>query len=102
MINKVHLTVPKGFRPSVVSKTLVLHHEDRDTSEITGLDGLRVVRPFRAVLDLLREGRVSVEHIERGFKDGVRKGVITIPEVKKAKISPEERRLVSAWIKEAA
>ena len=30
------------------------------------------------MLDLLREGRVSVEHIERGFKDGIIKGVITV------------------------
>jgi predicted transcriptional regulator of viral defense system len=102
IINKIHLSVPKDFRPAIVPKAVVLHREDRDASEITGLDGLRVVRPFRAVIDLLREGRVSVEHIERGFKDGIRKGVITIPEVKKAKLSPDERRLVSAWMKEAA
>lgn len=102
MINKIHLSVPKDFRPSVVPKEIVLHREDRDESEITGLDGLRVVRPFHAVMDLLREGRVSVEHIERGFKDGIRRGVITIPEVKKAKLSPDERRLVGAWMKESA
>jgi len=102
MINKIHMAVPKDFRPSIVPKAIVLHHEDRNESDIVELNGLRVVRPFCAVLDLLREDRVSTEHIERGFKDGIRNGTITIPEVKKAKISPEERRLVDTWMKESA
>jgi hypothetical protein len=63
-------------------------------------DGLRVVRPFAAVLDLIREGRVSVEHIERGFKDGIAKGVITIAEAKQANMSPSEREIIDEWLKE--
>jgi len=102
MLNKVHLTVPKDFRPSVVPKAVVLHHENRDETEITEREGLRVVRPFLAVLDLIREGRVSSEHIERGFKDGISKGIITITEVKKSKLPPNERKLINAWLKEAA
>ena len=101
-LNKVHVTVPKDFRPSVIPDTVVLHRENRDGSEITERDGLRVVRPFLAVLDLLREGRVSIEHIERGFKDGIIKGVITASEVKKAKLPAHEQHLINAWLKETA
>jgi len=102
MLNKVHLSVPKDFRPSIIPTAVVLHHEGRDESEIIEWEGLRVVRPFRAVLDLIREGRISIEHIERGFKDGVSRGVITIVEVKKTKLPPSERSLIDAWLKEAA
>jgi predicted transcriptional regulator of viral defense system len=102
MLNKVHLTVPKDFRPSVIPKSVVLHHENREDTEISEREGLRVVRPFLAVLDLIREGRVSVEHIERGFKDGISKGIITISEVKTAKLPPNERQLIDVWLKEAA
>jgi hypothetical protein len=69
-LNKVHVTAPKDFRPSVIPDTVVLHRENRDGSEITERDGLRVIRPFLAVLDLLREGRVSIKHIERGLITG--------------------------------
>lgn len=102
MLNKVHLTVPKDFRPSVIPTAVVLHHENRAETEISEREGLRVVCPFLAVIDLIREGRVSVEHIERGFKDGVSKGIITLSEVKKMKLPPDERRLINAWLKETA
>jgi predicted transcriptional regulator of viral defense system len=100
-LNKVHLTVPKDFRPSVIPEMVVLHRESRDGGEITERDGLRVVRPFLVVLDLLREGRISIEHIERGFKDGIIKGVITTSEVKKAILLPNEQHLINEWLKEA-
>jgi hypothetical protein len=80
---------------------VVLHRENRDGGEITERDGLRVVRPYLVVLDLLREGRISTEHIERGFKDGIIKGVITTSEVKKARLLPNEQHLINAWLKEA-
>jgi hypothetical protein len=101
MLNKVHLTVPENFRPSVIPKSVVLHRENRNEGDLGERDGLRVVRPFLAVLDLLREGRVSVEHIERGFKDGIRTGAITITEVKKTKLPLDERQFINAWLKAA-
>lgn len=101
-LNKVHLTVTKEFRPSVIPKTVILHREERGENDITERDGLRVTRPFVAVLDLLREGRVSIEHIERGFKDGISKGVITGSEVKNAKLQSHEQHLLNAWLREAA
>ena len=102
MLNKVHLTVPKDFRPSVIPEGVVLHRENRDITEMTEREGLRIVRPFIAVLDLIREGRISVEHIERGFKDAIRKGVITSSEVKKAALLSNEQLLIDAWLREAA
>lgn len=101
MLNKVHLSVPKNFRPSVIPTSVVLHHKNRNDLEIIERDGLRVVRPFVAVLDLIREGRVSSEHIERGFKDGIAKGIITIAEAKKANLSHSEREIIDEWLKEA-
>jgi len=62
--------------------------------------GLRVVRPLITILDLMREGRASPEHIERGFKDGIRKGIITVAEIKKMKLPPDEQRQINFWLKE--
>lgn len=101
LINKVHLTVPKIFRPSVISKSVVVHHENRDESEISEREGLRIVKPLPTVIDLLRERRVSMEHIEQGFKDGIKNGIITLQEMKKIKLSSTERQLINAWVKEA-
>ena len=101
MLNKVHLAVPKDFRPSDIPKMVVIHHENRDQAEITEWEGIQVVRPFQSVLDLMREGRISAEHIERGFKDGIKKGIITITEVEETKLPPRERKVINLWLKEA-
>ncbi|MCX6130410.1 MAG: type IV toxin-antitoxin system AbiEi family antitoxin domain-containing protein, partial [Proteobacteria bacterium] len=74
---KIHISVPKKFRRALVPKILNIHYEDRDESDIIEHDGLRVIRPLKAMVDMIREERVSAEHIEKGFKDGFRKGIIT-------------------------
>ena len=101
-LNKVHLAVPKNFRPSIIPSTVVLHRENRNESEIIERDGIRVLRPFLAVTDLIREGRVSLEHIERGFKDGIVKGAITVSEAREAKLPAREQDLINCWLKEVA
>ncbi len=95
---KIHLSVPKKFRRSVLPKVLKFHHEDRDADDIINYEGLRVVKPLKAIIDMIREERVSPEHIEKGFKDAIRKGIITELAIESANISPRERRLFLSWI----
>jgi hypothetical protein len=101
-LNRVHLTVPKEFRPSVIPDEVVLHRETRAETDFTERDGLRIVRPFIVILDLLREGRISIEHIERGFKDGIAKGVISSSEVMKITMPVQTQHLIQSWLKETA
>jgi predicted transcriptional regulator of viral defense system len=97
---KIHLSVPKNFRRSIVPNVLRLHHEDREIRDIIDHEGLRVVRPFIAIVEMIREERVSVEHIEKGFKDAFRKGLIREIDLADAIISPRERRLFLTWSNE--
>jgi len=97
---KIHISVPKKFRRSVVPKILTLHHEDREQSDIISHEGLRVIRPLKAFVDMIKEERVSAEHIEKGFKDALRKGIISEISIERENLSPRERRLLQAWTKE--
>jgi hypothetical protein len=101
MIHRVHLWVPPDFRASVVPKGVVLHRHARVASDITGRDGLRVVRPMPTLLDLLREGRVSREHIERGLRDGLRSGEITRVELQQLPHLLPEAQLLRRWALES-
>lgn len=97
---KIHISVPKKFRRALVPKILNIHYEDRDESDIIEHDGLRVIRPLKAMVDMIREERVSAEHIEKGFKDGFRKGIITSISIEEEGLSARERRLILTWIKD--
>lgn len=100
MIHRVHLSVPPSFRVSVLPRGVVLHKELRDATDITRRDGLLVVRPLPTLVDLLREGRVSREHIRQGLFDGLRKGVVTRDAVVQAAQLAPEARLLNTWILE--
>ena len=96
--SKIHLSVPRGFRRGVVPRVLVLHKEDRNVNEeVWDWEGLRVVRPFQTIVDIVREERVSSEHAERGFVDGLRKGLITREDTVSPRLTSRERRLFAAW-----
>lgn len=100
MITKKHISVPPSFRVSKTPSGVVLHREKREASDIIEWNGLRVVRALRTIVDLLHEGRVSREHIERGFKDAATRGLITHAEFKAAQVSAPERATLKSWWKE--
>ena len=96
--SKIHLTVPTNFKRSVLPKVLTLHKEDRDRErDVWEWSGLRIVRPLYVILDLIREERISTEHIERAFVDGRRKGLIAELDMEAAPMSPREKRLLKTW-----
>lgn len=98
--SKVHISVPRSFKVSKLPKVVSLHHEDRHPNDTIEHDGLRVVRPLVTIIDIMREGRISPEHIERAFKDGIRQGIITLKEIDKADFKPKERDAIKSWLKE--
>lgn len=98
--SKVHLTVPRAFKISKIPVGVSLHFEDRSDVDFIDYEGLKVVRPLITILDLIREERVSMEHIERAFRDGVRKGIITYTEIKNAEFKPIEQRKINEWLRE--
>jgi S-adenosylmethionine synthetase len=57
------------------------------------------VKPVSTLVDLLREGRLSKEHIEKGLFDGLRTGAITRAELAAVVPGPERQQL-RKWLKE--
>ncbi len=71
---RVHLTVPVGFRKSLV-RAVVLHKAKLDPSEIHQRDGFPITAPLRTIMDLAK-ARLDPERLSAVVKDAVRKGLI--------------------------
>ena len=100
---RMHLTVPAAFRRrSDAPEGVVLHRApDMLDLDVWDWEGLRVTRPYQTLRDLIKEGRVSLEHVERGYKEGRAKGLITEREAEALSgLSESEKDMVLKWEKE--
>src|SRR6202041_3712492 len=78
MPSKLHMTVPKHFRRnSRIPEVLVLHRADLSESDIEQMQGGRVTRPLRTVLDLLQTGHVDRNLFRHAIDEEMRRGLIT-------------------------
>ena len=78
MPSKLHMTVPKHFRRnSRIPEVLILHRADLNESDIEQMQGVRVTRPLRTVLDLLQTGHVDRNLIQQAIDEAMRRGLIT-------------------------
>ena len=78
MPSKLHMTVPKHFRRnSLIPEVLILHRADLNESDIEQMQGVRVTRPLRTVLDLLQTGHVDRNLIRQAIDEAMRRGLIT-------------------------
>jgi hypothetical protein len=80
---KLHLTVPPGFRRnSEIPNILQLHRAALSDQEIEQRHGFRVVRPLRAINDLIKEGALSRDHLRQALQQASSRGLITRLEIK--------------------
>ena len=80
---KLHMTVPPGFRRnSEQPKVLVLHHSVLPESDIEPRQGYRVVRPLRAIIELLGDETESRDHLRQALQQGLSRGLITRNELR--------------------
>src|SRR6266851_5446888 len=78
MPSKLHMTVPKYFRRnSRIPEVLILHRADLSESDIEQMQGVRVTRPLRTVLDLIQTGHVDRNLIRQAIDEAMRRGLIT-------------------------
>ena len=98
MLNDIHVWVPLTFRASVIPRGLVLHRRARPAHEHTVYEGLQVVRPLPTLIELLDEGKISHEHIERGLFDGIQRGSITRAELAQAAVEHASARRLQDWL----
>ncbi len=75
MPDKVHLSVPKGFRKQS-PKGIVLHKTNLSEADAEDQDGFRVTTPLRTILDVARSREVSPEHLESAVQEAVARGLV--------------------------
>jgi predicted transcriptional regulator of viral defense system len=83
---KLHITVPMNFRRnSEIPRVLVLHYADLPDGDIEVVQGVRVTKPMRTILDLLSDGEVPLGTLRQAVHEGLRRGVIRRSETAEAK-----------------
>jgi predicted transcriptional regulator of viral defense system len=82
MPSKLHMTVPIEFRRnSKIPEILVLHHAQLDTGDVQEIHGVRVTRPLRTIVDLLRSGHVDRSQLKQAVNEALRRGLIGRKEI---------------------
>ena len=82
MPSKLHMTVPRPFRRnSKIPEILVLHHAQLDTGNVQEIHGVRVTRPLRTIVDLLRSGHVDRSQLKQAVNEALRRGLIGRKEI---------------------
>ncbi len=75
---KLHMTVPPAFRRNAdVPKILVLHKAGLESADIEEREGYRVVKPLRAIIDLLGEGTEDRSRLRSALRQALDSGLIT-------------------------
>lgn len=83
---KLHMTVPPGFRRnSGTPAVLVLHKGMLSPADVIRERGYALTRPMRAILDCATEGDADRYLLRQALEQGLRRGLITRPELKRAK-----------------
>jgi predicted transcriptional regulator of viral defense system len=77
MPSKLHMTVPKEFRrSSETPEILVLHRARLDMNDVQEIHAVRVTRPLRTIVDLLRSGHVDRSQLKQAVDEAIRRGLI--------------------------
>jgi predicted transcriptional regulator of viral defense system len=91
---KLHMTVPKTFRRnSAIPEILVLHYANLDKSDVQEMHGVRVTRPLRTVVDLVRSGNVDRSQLKLAVDEAMRRGLISRTDVARLPHEKEQRSL---------
>jgi len=78
MPSKLHMTVPKHFRRnSRIPGILILHRADLAEGDLQEMQGVRVTRPLRTILDLLHAGQVDPSLIRQAIDEAMRRGLVS-------------------------
>jgi hypothetical protein len=90
MPDRVHLTVPTGFRKKVLPGC-VLHKADLVSGDVESRTGYQVTTPLRTLLDVV-DGPLSQEHLDKAVRDALERGLVRRQPLETATCSPAARR----------
>ena len=76
------MTVPREFRRnSRIPEILILHPAHLDAGDVQEIHGVRVTRPLRTIVDLLRSCNVDRSQVKQAVDEAVRRGLIGRKEI---------------------
>jgi predicted transcriptional regulator of viral defense system len=92
---RLHLTVPHGFdRSAEIPPVLVLHRGALSDEEVGTMEGIRLTRPVRTIIDVISEGTLSPNLIEQAIGQAMERGLFTRDQLHSATMSRRISRLV--------
>jgi predicted transcriptional regulator of viral defense system len=88
--SKLDMIVPKRFRRGVpLPSVLRLHRDEVSEDEVTTVHDVPVTRPLRSLLDVVGTGDVPIAVLQQGYREAMRRGMITPSELDRACRQPE-------------
>jgi predicted transcriptional regulator of viral defense system len=88
--SKLEMIVPKGFRRGVpLPSILRLHRNDVSEDDVTTVHDVPATRPLRSLLDVVRTGDVPLAVLQEGYREAMRRGMVTPSELDRARQHPE-------------
>lgn len=96
MPEKVHLTVPKGFRKRP-PRGVVLHKANLADGDVEAWDGFAVTTSLRTILDIARSREMSPEHLESAVREAVARGLVRRKRLREelSRLEDDERRQIA-------
>lgn len=92
---RLHMTVPPGFRRSAaIPDVLALHRDVIASNDVESHHGYSVTRPLRTLSDLLKEGRLSMDHLRLAACQALARGLVTRSEVEAHPAAPALKKLL--------
>ena len=93
MPEKVHLSVPKGFRKRP-PRGVILQKADLADGDVEARDGFAVTTPLRTILDIARSRETSPEHLESAVRETVTRGLVRLKLLREelSRLEDDERR----------
>jgi len=84
--SKLDMIVPKDFRRGVpLPAVLRLHYDAVPEEDITTIHDVPVTRPLRSLLDVMLTGEVPLPVLQQGYREAMRRGMITPSELDRAR-----------------
>ncbi len=98
---KLHMTVPPDFRRNAsIPGVLVLHRGKLYDDEIEAMQGFRVTRPLKTIVDLIAEGTVSADHLAQAVRQAVQRGLINDSKIASATLIPDDvKKKIAGFMK---
>lgn len=92
--SKVHPTIPKRFRRSVMPPQVHLHCENLNPDDVMTKHRFKITKPLKTILDLLVAGYVTDDYLVQALEEAIDGRQLLQLEVLDVKLSAAERQLL--------